>query len=422
MTGEDRLQGSFRALLESAPDAMVIVDMAGEIVLVNAQTEKVFGYRREELLGRGVEMLVPERFHEHHSALRTGYAAAPHTRSMGAGLELYGRRSDGTEFPVEISLSPLETEDGTLVSSAIRDITERKRAERDASHFIAIVRSADDAIIGKDLKWTVTSWNHGAERLFGYAEAEILGRSVSVLAPPGHDDDLMDILRRVQSGEQIDEFETVGVRRDGTQVDVSMTVSPIRLPEGTIIGASAIARDITIRRRYQEQLVFLAEHDLLTGTRNRRRFERDLSEQIARSRRYGEQAALLSIDIDGFKQINDVHGHKAGDKVLRQIGVVLKQRLREADIVARIGGDEFMALLPYAGASQARAVSESLREVICKTKIELDDGTKLSLTVSVGTTLIDAQTDSSDAALVEADRAMYQDKARRARPPQDPPR
>lgn len=420
MTGEDRLQGIFRALVESAPDAMVIVDMAGEIVLVNAQTEKVFGYRREELLGRGVEMLVPERFHEHHSALRAGYAAAPHTRSMGAGLELYGRRSDGTEFAVEISLSPLETEDGTLVSSAIRDITERKRAERAASHFIAIVRSADDAIIGKDLKWTVTSWNHGAERLFGYAEAEILGRSVSVLAPPGHDDDLLDILRRVQSGEQIDEFETVGVRRDGTQVDVSMTVSPIRLPEGTIIGASTIARDITIRRRYQEQLVFLAEHDLLTGTRNRRRFERDLSEQIARSRRYGEQAALLSIDIDGFKQINDVHGHKAGDKVLRQIGVVLKQRLREADIVARIGGDEFMVLLPYADASQAQVVSESLREVVCETRIELDDGTKLSLSVSVGATLIDAQTDSGDAVLVEGDRAMYQDKARSSRSPQDP--
>jgi diguanylate cyclase (GGDEF)-like protein/PAS domain S-box-containing protein len=422
MTGEDRLQGIFRALVESAPDAMVIVDMAGEIVLVNAQTEKVFGYRREELLGRGVEMLVPERFQEYHSALRTGYAAAPLTRSMGAGLELYGRRSDGTEFPVEISLSPLETEDGTLVSSAIRDVTERKRAERAASHFIAIVRSADDAIIGKDLKWTVTSWNHGAERLFGYAEAEILGRSVSVLAPPGHDDDLLDILRRVQSGEQIDEFETVGVRRDGTQVDVSMTVSPIRLPEGTIIGASTIARDITIRRRYQEQLVFLAEHDLLTGTRNRRRFERDLSEQIGRSRRYGEQAALLSIDIDGFKQINDVHGHNAGDKVLRQIGVVLKQRLREADIVARIGGDEFMVLLPYADASQAQVVSESLREVVCETRIELDDGTKLSLSVSVGTTLIDAQTASSDAVLVEADRAMYQDKARSSRSPQDPPR
>jgi diguanylate cyclase (GGDEF)-like protein/PAS domain S-box-containing protein len=422
MTGEGRLQGIFRALLESAPDAMVIVDMAGEIVLVNAQTEKVFGYRREELLGRGVEMLVPERFREHHSALRAGYAAAPHTRSMGAGFELYGRRSDGGEFPVEISLSPLETEDGTLVSSAIRDITERKRAERDASHYIAIVRSSHDAIIGKDLKWTVTSWNHGAERLFGYAEAEILGRSVSVLAPPERDDDLLDILRRVQSGEHIDEFETVGVRRDGTQVDLSMTVSPIRLPEGTIIGASTIARDITIRRRYQEQLVFFAEHDLLTGTRNRRRFERDLSEQIARARRYGEQAALLSIDVDGFKEINDAHGHKAGDKVLRQIGVVLKQRLRDADIVARIGGDEFMALLPYADASQARAVSESLREAIYKTKIELDDGTKLSLTVSVGTTLIDAQTDSSDAALVEADRAMYQDKARRARPQQDPPR
>lgn len=260
-------------LLEAIPDAIVAVDRDGTIIQANSQVQVLFGYSRSELMGKKVEMLVPERFRDHHHDHRRGFAESPKIRRMGAGLDLHGRRRDGSEFPVEISLSPVSVEGGTVVLSAIRDISDRKRIEQELrqahaeltqktaeqigdyrARLASIVDSSEDAIIGKTLDGTITTWNKGAQRIYGYTPDEVIGRSISILAPTDRPDEIPEILRKIALGESTEHYESVRVTKDGRRLNVSISVSPLRDVNSAIIGASAIARDITAQRRAEDQL------------------------------------------------------------------------------------------------------------------------------------------------------------------------
>ena len=258
-TGQVDAEQQFRALLEAAPDAMVIVDGAGTIKLVNAQTEALFGYPRQELLGRPVEILVPGRFRADHPGHRRGYAANRQVRPMGAGLDLRGLRRDGSEFPVEISLSPLETSDGLLVSAAVRDVTDRTAAEERISELALIVESSQDAIFTNTLEGVITFWNVAAARMYGYTAEEAVGRHVSMLAPPGHEQEIDALLARSGRGERIDHYETLRMTSAGQLLDVDILVCPVRTRDGAIMGGCAIARDIAEHKRAQQEITRLYE-------------------------------------------------------------------------------------------------------------------------------------------------------------------
>ncbi len=244
----------FQNIIGISEDAIISADAEQRITLFNQGAEKTFGYRSDEVIGQSVDLLIPPRFHASHRRHVDAFAGSPDIlRPMSTRGTLFGRRKDGTEFPIEASISKFHVRGEPVLTVRLRDVTNQRKAEEGLQRLAAIVESSHDAIIGKTLDGIILSWNTGAERLYGYAAAEVTGRSVSMLMPPDRSEELGQILDRVRRGDRVANFETVRVRKDGTRLDISLSVSPIKDAAGQIVGVSAIARDITERNRLDAQ-------------------------------------------------------------------------------------------------------------------------------------------------------------------------
>ena len=227
------------------PDALVGMDRAGVIRFVDHQTESLFDYDRDDLVGQPIQKLVAQYLWEVYSAHREDYFADPASRSMGLDLELIGRRRDGTRFPVSISLSVIDTGDVLLVITSANEVTNRKRAFENSQRLMAVVANSKDAIIGKTLSGIVTSWNPGAERMYGYSSQETIGQFSHMLNPEDRTGEIGSILAKIKAGQAVEQFETTRTRKDGTRFPVSLSVAPIHGEDGQVVGATEIGRDIT---------------------------------------------------------------------------------------------------------------------------------------------------------------------------------
>ena len=413
-----RSENKFRALLEAAPDAMVIVDSHGHIALVNEQAERLFGYRRKELIGKGVSELIPKQLRARHRHHVKDFGQDAAMRPMGSGLELHGLRKDGTEFPVEISLSPIETDEGMMVSSAIRDITTRKRELIELRTAEELFRGAfDGSPIGMamaDGEGRVVRVNQALCELTGRSAHDLAGQRFDTLTHDVHAD--ADHERKVVgallSGER-DQYkvETRFQHASGTPIWVALQATTITDEVGAPRRFLIQVQDITHRRHYEENLHYLATHDPLTGLHNRASFANQIDAHADIVRRYGSDGALVLLDLDHFKYINDTLGHAAGDQVIARVATVLRARLRDTDVLARLGGDEFAALLPRATAKTAVQVANELLEALRAERIAVPGTGQRTMTASIGVAMFEASPElHGEDVLVSADLAMYDAK------------
>ena len=260
-----RSERRLRQVIEAAPNAMVMFNGSGVIDMVNAQTERLFGYPRDQMLGQPIEMLVPERSRERHPALRDSFLIAPVSRPMGAGRDLYGLKKDGSEFPIEIGLNPIETDEGTMVLSAIVDISSRKRMEE---RFRQVVESAPNAMVMVNSKGAIEMVNAQTERVFGYARTELLGQPIEMLVPdrfrtqhPGLRSSFFTkpLSRPMGAGRDL-----YGLKKDGSEFPIEIGLNPIETDEGTMVLSSIV--DISDRKHKEERIQgALKEKDVLLG-------------------------------------------------------------------------------------------------------------------------------------------------------------
>lgn len=291
---------------------------------------------------------------------------------------------------------------------------QKKLAQLNLEHFKAIIDSSDDAIISKNIQGIIASWNNGAEKIFGYTAEEMIGQPMTTVIPVDRGHEEPEFLGRIASGKSVDHFVTQRLHKDGSLIDVSVTLSPIRDSDGKVIGASKIARDISATVAAEAEIKSLAFFDSLTGLANRRLLHDRLDQVYLRAKRDGISFAALYIDLDNFKQLNDAHGHEAGDRLLKNVALRLMDCIRQSDTASRFGGDEFLIILP--GTKNRRYSSDNWPAAIVK-KIHRELMKPYDLgfgfyqcTLSIGVYVYDGDAVDAEDIIRMADQAMYSAK------------
>jgi|GEM_PF-374383 len=387
-------------LFERITDGFFALDHAWQFTYINPQAECLMGRTAAELIGMNIWDAFPELV---GTCFEAQYRIAAETQ-VAVDFEAFN-----TSVAMWWDVRVYPSHDG--LSVYFRDVTERKRNDELRAQIVAIVESSDDAIIGQTLNGTILSWNAAAERIYGYTAAEMLNCSMALLWPPDHSEELTQMLQQLAAGGRISAYETTCIRKDGQRITVSLTVSPIKDSSGALIGASAISRDITARKQAEAQLLRMAFHDPLTGLPNRVWLVDQLRRAITRAQHDAEaQIAVLVININRFKLVNESIGHGYGNQLLRAIAERLMSGLRQGDVLARLGSDEFVLVaMEINDERDANERATRLHEVLAASFM-LDDH-ELFITVNIGIALSRLGYEQPEDVLRAADTALNRAKA-----------
>jgi diguanylate cyclase (GGDEF)-like protein/PAS domain S-box-containing protein len=405
----ERSEREFRLLAENATDMISRHALDSTWLYASPSVASLLGWAPEELVGRSpFAMIHPaDQAHAAQALARLNADAEPHT------VRYRMAHSDGRWIWVETLARQVVAADGTPeLHASTRDISVQvaaEVAEREAQERFRL--AFDDAPIGMalvDLQGRVTRVNAAMCDLLERGESDLLGRTIHELTAP--EDLAIDVehMRRLTAGEiRHYALEKRYLAPDGGHIWAQLSVSLMRDADGNPEGYIAQVQDIGERRRMQDALQHLADHDMLSGLWNRRRFEEQLRHEIARFRRHGPSTALLLFDLDGLKGVNDTFGHRCGDELIRAVARAVRGRLRETDAVARIGGDEFAVLLPGVEEGAALAVADNIRAAVRALSITAVGGADATTTTSIGVAMFGPDLDDAQALLAAADRAMY---------------
>jgi diguanylate cyclase (GGDEF)-like protein/PAS domain S-box-containing protein len=404
----------YHAITQSANDAIVTADSAGNIVGWNRRAEVIFGYSEAEVMQQPLTLLMPERYRERHRAGMEHLRSGGETRLIGRAVELAGLRKDGSEFPMELSLAKWEVAEGRFFSGTIRDLTERNRDEA-SLRIAATAFDSQEGMVVTDAATRILRVNRAFTDITGYAAEEAVGQTPRMLNSGRHGKAfyaaMWENIRRTGGWQG----EIWNRRKNGELYIEWLTITAVKGSDGEVTHYVGTLTDITRRKEAEDAIQHLAFYDPLTQLPNRRLLLDRLQQALATCTRSGREGALLFIDLDDFKTLNDTLGHDIGDLLLRQVAERLVACIREGDTVARFGGDEFVVMLEdlsdnqQEAAIQAETVGEKILAALNK-PYRLA-GSEHQSTPSIGVTLFGSQRDTVEELLKRADLAMYQAKA-----------
>jgi len=400
-----------RAILDNVADGIITIDDSGVVESFNPAAERLFGYSTEDVIGRNVRMLMPEPYRSGHDGYLARHVESGERRCLGVGFrEVEGLRRDGSVFAMELSISEMRLDKGRRFIGIVRDITERRAAQLTTAKLSSAVEQAADSIIITDDQGVIEYVNGGFEETTGYSREDALGRTPGLVKSGMHDAAFYSKLwSTIQSGNVFrDVF--VNRRRDGGLYYEEKTITPLRDPQGNITHFVSSGKDITERIQTQERLQHLAQHDMLTGLPNRALLMDRLSQAMAWDKRHGGGVALLFLDLDRFKLLNDSMGHDRGDRLLQWLAARLRVCVREGDTVARLSGDEFaLVLQDIVSVDEVLPVARKVLECIAD-PLDLD-GVEVAPTASIGIALFPDDGVEPNELLRQAEIAMYRAKA-----------